>query len=489
MKSIKAEKNIVPNEVGTLLFMTIDKNRQKGYLYRQIYTDLKNSILDGKLSEHDKLPSKRDLASQLNVSVNTISSAYEQLIAEGYIYAKERSGYYVEKISYFDKGKPTKIPFPDDLKECTLEKNDWLSLSHMATNVNLFPFKDWEKSQQQAIEMHSNELAHITHQQGPYLVRQTISKIINLTRGVACEPEQVVISVGTQPLIEQLIQMQQMNKTVQIAVEDPGYARIHRHLNQIGAHVIPVPLDSKSIDIEKLTKLHADMVLVTPSHQFPMGKIMPISRRLQLLNWATQQSDRYIIEDDYDSEFKYETDQIPSLQSLDRHQRVIYMGTFSKSMLTGLRISYMVLPIPLLRKYRKRYNHLIPYNNTLNLYTLHYFIESGAYARHIKRMNHHYEIKRQLMIKTLKHYFNHSIHIEDIPAGLHFIAHFKTKKSYEEVEEAAEKEKLEVYSLRRFMLKQQTHNQKEVILVIGFAAIAEEKIDEAIKRLYRAIHE
>lgn len=475
--------------VKAMIFINIDKNRHKGYLYKQIYQEIKKAILERKLRENDKLPSKRELADSLNVSVNTISHAYEQLLAEGYIYAIERSGFYVEKITDFTKIKTEKVALPEDLKETYIEREKRYSFSHMAADISLFPFHEWKKCQQRAIENHCSEIEHIPHHQGPYLVRKTIAELISLTRGVVCEPEQVVISVGTQPLVEQFVRMQQKHEPLTIAVEDPGYARMYRHLKQIGTNVEPVPLDEKGMDVFEVVKREMDVALVTPSHQFPMGMIMPISRRIELLNWAAERPNRYILEDDYDSEFKYDTDQIPSLQSLDQHQRVIYLGTFSKSLFPGLRISYMVLPIPLLRKYRKHYDHLIPYSNTINLYTLHYFIEDGFYHRHIKRMSNHYKAKRQLLIESLHRYFGHSVEIVDIPAGLHFVAHFKTEKSYEQVEEDAKKYKLEIYSMRRFMLNRRIKHNGKVTLVLGFATIDKDDIDEAVKRLYRVIHD
>src|SRR5699024_6767355 len=159
---------------------------------------------------------------------------------------------------------------------------------------------------------HQKDLAHISHHQGPYIVRETIAKLVQLTRGVRCTPEQIVISSGTQPLIEQIIEMMQTTKEQTIAMENPGYARLYRHIKQTGANIKPIQLDEHGVDMNHLYKVNPDMVIVTPSHQFPMGMIMLISRRIELLNWTNEKAGRYIIEDDYDSEFKYETDQMPS---------------------------------------------------------------------------------------------------------------------------------------------------------------------------------
>src|SRR5699024_947563 len=226
---------------------------------------------------------------------------------------------------------------------------------------------------------------------------------------------------------------------------------------------------------------------VTPSHQLPTGTIMPISRRVDLLNWAAEADNRYIIEDDYDSEFKYETDNIPSLQGLDQHNRVIYFGAFSKTLLPSFRISYMVLPPELLTLYREHYTDWIQGCSSLLLYTLHLFIESGEYAKHIKRMNNHYKMKRQHLMKELHAKFQDKIHINDIPAGLHLLSTFKTRKSYETSIQLAEQEKLEIYTMRHFMLEDSPVLSDVIQLVIGFANITVKEIPEVVQRLQRII--
>src|SRR5699024_4394487 len=378
-----------------MFFIELDKNSQFDFLYREIYIKIKEKILQNKIKEGEKLPSKRQLAEQLDVSVNTITSAYEQLIVEGYIYTFERSGYFVEKIvkplpSQSDKQRL----IPKDLKETLPESNNnQLSLSHMDLDVSIFPFKQWFKAQQHALNKYQNQLGHITNQQGPFRVRQTLAKMIKVTRGVDCEPEQIIISVGTQHLIKQTLTILQKvsEEQLEIAVENPGYKRLYDLMEQLEAKINPISVDNDGISINEIKQSNANTIFLTPSHQFPTGAIMPISRRYDLLNWATKKDNHYIIEDDYDSEFKYQTDNIPSLQSLDGNQKVIYIGSFSKSLLMGFRISYMVLPYNLLRIYQAHYQKLLPYNNVLSLYTLNEFILNGNYFQHIKKMNLIYE--------------------------------------------------------------------------------------------------
>ncbi|MFC5587952.1 PLP-dependent aminotransferase family protein [Sporosarcina soli] len=472
-----------------MFFLTLDKSKgEEKYIYQQIYRGIKNAIFAGELQSNEKLPSKRNLAKELDVSVNSVTNAYEQLLAEGYIYSLERKGYYVENIAQFiikDDQQQNKLP--PDLKEKIADKEGWLSLSHMTADISSFPFKDWMKYQEKAIKNHKIELSEITHPQGPYLVRKSIARLIKLTRGILCEPEQIVIGAGTQSLIRNAMSMQ--NAETIVAIENPGYSRFYKMLKKMEFDVRPIPLDDEGIDIQQIEASHARFVFVTPSHQFPTGKIMPISRRIELLNWSVQQENRYIVEDDYDSEFKYETDNIPSLQSLDRNQRVIYTGTFSKTMLPGLRISYMVLPPEMLREYRDHNADLIQDSNTLGLYTLHYFIENGDYNRHVKRMNHQYELKRKLLIKQLQTTFGTSVEIEDIPAGLHFLAYFHTSRSYEEIMKRATQVKLEIYSMKRFMLSKKECATGSIGLVIGFANIHEDQISEAVKRLSKILEQ
>ncbi|MEC5423287.1 PLP-dependent aminotransferase family protein [Virgibacillus sp. C22-A2] len=470
-----------------MFFLELDKKGKSTYIYQQIYEQLKSSILEHKLTENEKLPSKRKLADSLDISINSVSNAYEQLLAEGYIYTIERKGYYVENITGFiHNNDGAKNNLPVDLEESFYDKEGWLSLSHMTANISMFPFKEWVKCQNKAIDNYKNELSEIAHPQGPYVVRKTISQMIAQSRGVKCYPEQIIIGTGTQPLMWQLMNLQKLSS--KIAVEDPGYSRIYQLLKSMNYDVSPVTLDNKGIDIHEIEAIDPNILFITPSHQFPTGTIMPISRRIELLNWASTSTNRYIVEDDYDSEFKYGTDNIPSLQSLDQNHRVIYAGTFSKTLLPSFRISYIVLPPELLRAYQNYYSDWVQGSNTLSLYTLHYFIKGGEYAKHIKRMNHHYEMKRKTLIKQLQATFKDNIDIQNVPAGLHFLAHFKTEKRYGEIEDMAKKEKLEVYSIKRFMLKEKELEGNSIQLVIGFANIKTEDIEQAVDRLYRIIN-
>lgn len=463
------------------MFIQIIREHGEKYIYQQIYEVIKNQILQRVVAIDEKLPSKRDLATQLQVSVNSVTQAYEQLLAEGYIYTIERSGYFVEDIMLFDVDNKVQKDFPEDLKEEIVQREGWLSLSHMSNNSNIFPFKSWLKHEIEAIELFSKELCELSEPQGPYMLRQNIASLIQSTRGVHCEPEQIIIHSTSQGLLEQFLYLQE-NNTI-FALENPGYARYFKLLKRHQVQLEVIPLDKNGVDIDILSKGHSKFLITTPSHQFPTGRIMPISRRIELLNWALEEEDRYIIEDDYDSDFKYKTDNIPSLQSLDYNQRVIYMGTFSKTLLPGMRISYMVLPPKLLRQYRAYFSTLIQPANILAMYTLNQFIETGAYQKHVRKMNNIYEQLRSVLIDKLTGLFQDQIEITNIPAGLHFLAKVHTEKTYDEIEKALVEQKLELYTIRRFLIQDDPTYLSERYLIIGFANIRIEEIDEALARL------
>lgn len=466
------------------MFFQIYKGRGYPAVYKQIYTHLKQLILENTFLKHEMLPSKRKLAQDLKVSVNSVAHAYEQLSVEGYIYSVERKGYVVEDIESYIKREEKSETFPESLKESHGDENPQteVNFSHIVTDAKHFPFKKWRKYQQKVIENHERELSLLPGFQGPYEVRESIATMIALTRGVSCQPEQIIIGSGTQPLIHKLMTLHSKNTTA--AVENPGYQRFYHLLKNMGFPVAPVNVDESGLSIRSLHGTDAEWVFVTPSHQFPTGTIMPINRRIELLNWAADFPDRYIVEDDYDSEFKYGIDHIPSLQSLDRNGQVVYTGTFSKTLLPSLRISYMVLPPELLKNYRKAYSDWIDGPSSLNLWTLKYFIDAGEYGRHVKRMNTYYKAKRAALVRELQHTFNDKIAIYDIPAGLHFFMDIETSLSYQEIEERAKAKKIELYTLRRFILSGDElllNNQKKII--IGFANIEDDHIRKAVQRL------
>src|SRR5699024_4793689 len=307
--------------------------------------------------------SKREFAKDLNISINSVTTAYEQLIAEGYVYSLEKKGYYIVELNAFMQENTNRKKLKESLIESRDKKRYNYSLSHMTTNSLHFPHKKWISYQRQVIKEHQYEISQLSHPQGPLEVRKAIRDLVKITRGINCYAEQIVIGTGTQPLIDQLVDL--FKSDIKAGIENPGYARVRDMLIDKGINVVEIPLDNRGADIDAVKKENPTLQFLTPSHQFPTGIIMPISRRIDLLNWASEKENRYIVEDDYDSEFKYGTDNIPSLHSLDKEEKVIYIGTFSKTMLPSFRMTYMILPINLLELYKEKHKNWLQGNNSI----------------------------------------------------------------------------------------------------------------------------
>lgn len=452
------------------------------YIYRQLYKRLKSDMLASKYESHEKLPSKRNMAKHMNVSVNSVKAAYEQLLAEGYIYTEERKGYFVEpldKLIINPEAQNTLASY----KSASEIDYDY-SFSHMSTDISEFPIDIWTKLTKRVFQDYDHYLSSIPNVKGPIELRQSIAKLVSYQRGIQCHLEQIIIGSGTNTLLMKLIQL--MSENVKITVENPGYSRFRTILQQTQTQMVPVSLDNKGISIEEIKNVQPDAIIVTPSHQFPMGTIMPVSRRISLLNWASK-TQSYIIEDDYDSEFKYETDNIPSLFSFDKNERVIYLGTFSKTLMPALRISYMILPTKLVQKFETQNQSTIPDFSILNALTLNLLIKEGHYEKYLKRMHQLYGKKRTYLIEELQMTFGNNIDIKDTQAGLHFIIEVVSPYTYEEIELRAKQHKLELYTINRFKVKALQNNGERKTLIIGFSKIKQHQIPAAVQRLKKVI--
>lgn len=466
----------------------IKRDVNKNYIYRQIYRQIKKDILLNNYLPDEKLPSKREMSERLNVSLNSVNNAYQQLLAEGYIYSVPRSGFYVEKLDMIPLSSSTDRPLSPDLEEARESKEDWISFSHMSADHSVFPLDKWLSCESKALKTHRTKLNDDStrYPQGIYSVRKAIVRLISVTRGIRCHPEQIVLGSGTQMLLSILRHI--LPHHFKYAMEDPGYWRVNRLLKLLHADIQAVPLDRKGISIDAIRQLNPNVVYVTPSHQFPTGILMPVSRRIQLLNWASKTDRRYIIEDDYDSEFKYKSDTVPSLQGMDSFDKVIYIGTFSKSLLPGLRLSYMILPQNLLRTYRQSADFLMQTCNVMAQLTLQQFIDSGEYQKHIKHMRKVYSERRVKLIGALKKRFGSSISIRGAKAGLHFIVLFHSKTPVEQIIRRAKIEKIELYHLNNYDLNKD-NRLTEPAFILGFANLPIDRIEEGVDRLYRAVFE
>ena len=393
----------------------------KQALYSQIYQEIKALIHSGELRYQDQLPSKRRLAAQNGVSQNTVINAYDQLLTEGYIYAKERYGYYVADVSY-QVEPPRQVSAPEE----TPAPQPVFDFSLSVPDTSLFPFRRLRQLYQQILKSEDPSLLAMTHPQGDSKLRHTVQAYLSQSRGVPCSSEQIILGPSSSHLLQLLIQLLKQAPTGQapqpqgLAIEDPGFHSIAPLFEHYQMPVLPIPLDDQGLDSQALSKSPANLVFTTPNHQYPTGIIMPLARRLALLRWANEADDRYIIEDDYDSEFKYGGQPIPGLKHLDQQQKVIYLGSFSRTLAPSVRLSYMVLPDRLMDRYHQLPIYQSTFLNTLNQRVLAEFMETGELVRHLNRSRSFYRKKRDQLLQAI-HQLDPDAKISGGEAGLHIL--------------------------------------------------------------------
>ncbi|MFD2680838.1 MocR-like pyridoxine biosynthesis transcription factor PdxR [Bacillus seohaeanensis] len=444
-------------------------------LYIQLYNYIKEEMKTGKLMPHTKLPSKRKFAHYLQVSQNTIEAAYGQLVAEGYIESIPRKGYFVCKVeqSLFNIKRNVEL-----VKEKAYWDEDYLyNFTIAGVDGRSFPFGLYRKLTSEVLRTENEKLLMLGHPQGEYELRETIAKYVYESRGVHCSPSQIIIGSGTQHLTKILFQLLQGSI---FAVEDPGYHRKLVTFENSEKHVKMISLDQDGIILSQLEESGANVAFVTPSHQFPCGMIMPISRRMQLLHWAEENKERYIIEDDYDSEFRYSSKPIPALQGLDSNGKVIYMSTFSKALLPSIRLSYMILPKPLIKAYQEEYFFYTQTVSRIDQAILRRFMIEGYWEKHIHKMRVIYQKKRNALVSAISQYFPDFIDIIGQDSGLHFLVRPNNGMTEKELIEQAAKYSIKVHPVSTF-----GKNDNKTVL-LGFATLSEKELYDAVGLLAKA---
>ncbi|TNO94930.1 PLP-dependent aminotransferase family protein [Bacillus sp. CD3-1a] len=451
----------------------LNMNSKKA-LYVQLYEYIKKEIKDGTISAFTKLPAKRKLAGYLQVSKNTIEAAYEQLLAEGYIESISRKGYFVCKFEQMMdvEGSETEveeIPFR--------EGNYTFDFTQTGVDTNTFPFTTYRKLINDVWQPHNNDLLFLGHPQGELSLREEIANYLYESRGVRCSASQIVLGAGTQILVKLLFQLL---KGSNYAVENPGYHRKMVVFEQGEKKVQMLSLDRDGICMADLENSDANVVFVTPSHQFPYGMIMPITRRTQLLQWAKKEEDRYIIEDDYDSEFRYSGRPIPALQGLDTDGKVIYMGTLSKALLPSLRMSYIVLPKNLIKKYQKEYLFYTQSVSRMDQEVIRKFLHEGYWGKHIHKMRVVYRKKRDRLVFEIEKYFSNHVEVIGEDSGLHILLKVHNGMREEELIKAAAKYSIKIYPVSTYY---KADTAPENVVLLGFAILSEEEIEQAVQLL------
>lgn len=456
-----------------MLMFQLNKNNDTP-LYEQLYEAIKNSIIERNILTDEKLPSKRKLAEFLNISQTTVELAYGQLLAEGYVLSKARIGYFVEDIdtlAYVETTAPQKL--------LNMPKYD-IKIDFNPGQIDLpsFPFSTWRKYMKDSIDEENGELLLVGNAQGEYELRKEIASYLYQSRGVRCQPEQIVIGSGTEHLLPMVVKLLGENNVY--AVENPGYTMTHHIFSQNNQYTTAIDVDEDGINIEQLKKSEASIAYVTPSHQFPTGAILSASRRIQLLNWANEKNGRYIIEDDYDSEFRYTGKPIAALQGMDRKGKVIYMSTFSKSLMPSLRIAYFVLPESLLPQYNEMYSYYTCTVPRIDQYTLSRFMKDGYFSKHLNRMRKIYRRKLESIIEVFNEY-NHCISITGEQAGMHIMINAKHELNAKQLSKLALQNGIRISAIEQYLASSNSdYNQQ---LLLGFGGILEDDIQQAIHQL------
>lgn len=457
--------------------LTYDLNKRGSTpLYDYLYQCIRQDIITGVLHAGERLPSKRTLAQHLSVGIITVANAYAQLAVEGYITSKEKQGYFVEDVTGYRLRHQQSAP---TLPE-TPEKEYFADFKANRISLQNFPLATWTRLMRETLSLQNDELLKTVPYNGVYELRKAISDYLAHNRAMQVDPAQIIIGAGTEYLYSRLLQM--FGPACTFAIEDPGYKKFASISASFGNPWKYIPIDDSGLKIDKLEESGADVVHISPANHFPTGIVMPVTRRLELFEWVNRIRKRYIIEDDYDSEFRYNGRFILPLYAQDTQNRVIYMNTFSKSLVPSLRISYMVLPRRLLKRYEETMSFYSCTVSSFEQYTLARFIAAGYFERHINKMKNYYREQRRQILAALQACPLAQIStINERNAGTHFLLHITTKLTEDEVRQAARAKDMHLsfysdYSYRKM-------EEAGCTLVINYAGIPSKNIAEVVKRL------
>ena len=483
-------------------------------LYQQLTEKIRLAILEGRLKPNRKLPSSRSLAKSLTISRSTVTQSYEQLESEGYLETRQGSGTYVchqipdewlksqpiEPISKETKTNHNLSKFAQNLASIdrlSVEEPDYeISFRYGNPAVKYFPIQEWRRLINRHCQNSAKLLNYFDDAAGYFPLRQEIANYLGRSRAVRCTPEQVIIVNGSQQALN-LIARILLNPGDWVAVEEPGYLGARCCFKGQMAQIQPIPVDSAGLDVETLSKCDRDfnLVYVTPSHQFPTGVTMSLSRRIALLRWA-QKTNTLIIEDDYDSEYRYGSQPIPALQGMDRSNSVIYIGTFSKILFPSLRVGYLVVPadlIPIIKKAKWLCDRFCP---ILEQYALTDWIKLGHFEKHIRRMRQLYNLRRQALIAAFEKYFGdcaltlkgtashkasqrHRVTILGENAGIHLMVKIESNLSDEIIIQKAAAAGIGLVSAQEYYLQPQNKGE----FIFGYGQLEEAEIDRGISKL------
>lgn len=459
-------------------------------LYEQIYEYIREEIRKGNLLQGERLPSARFLSDYLQISRTTVDMAYGQLVAEGYLVAKPKSGYFVGDVrELYNTGMADQQAEAEPLQR--EKKPEWrYDFSPTAIDMSQFPYATWKKITKNIMVDARSRMFALGEPQGDIELRRTICRYLHGSRGVNCDPEQVIVGAGNDFLL--LLLEKILGRHIHVAMENPTYIRAYQIFRSFAYPISLVPMDDRGMRVDKLEESGAKLAYVMPSRQYPTGISMPIGRRMEILRWAGREEERYLIEDDYDSEFRYKGKPLPSLQASDRMGRVIYIGTFSKAIAPAIRVSYMVLPYPLLERYRRECGFFSSTVSRIDQTILNEFISDGYFERYLNKMRKLYRTKHDLLLGELKD-FEKDFTVSGENAGLHVLLKDKRGRSEAALEQAAEKADVKVYAMGAFRMEEETAKEGgrtdgatrglPAVMILGYGGLTPEEIGKGISEL------
>jgi GntR family transcriptional regulator / MocR family aminotransferase len=479
--------------------VTIDR-RSSRPLHRQIYDGFRGAILRGELRGAQQVPSSRLLAQELGISRIPVISAYEELLSEGYFESRIGAGTFVSRslpetltscepsAATADGASAKARPVSRRSSAVTpIDRSAWIigkgafALGHPA--YDHFPVHIWSK----LVGRHGRNLRTSSLHYGTTLgrtdLRNSIATYLRSARGVHCEPEQILIVNGSQQAV-QIAALALLDPGDRVWMEEPGYWLAQRVFKLAGARIVPVPVDDEGMNVAAGKRLArtARLAFVTPSHQFPLGTTMSLPRRLQLLDWARTQGS-WIVEDDYDSEYRYESRPIPSLQGLDSDTRVIYVGTFSKVLFPALRTGYMVVPMDLLDRFVAVRQTIDVSQPDLNQAILAEFIDEGHFARHLRRMRSLYGERRGILEESLRKYFGNELEVLGAQCGMHLSVRLPKGLRDVDIAKRAAERNVNVWPLSSTYLGTGALQG----LMLGFGGVATQEIPRGVRALREVI--
>lgn len=449
-------------------------------LYEYLYRCIRSDILRGALSTDERLPSKRALAEHLRLSVITVESAYQQLEAEGYVYTRPKRGFFVAPVDRAPKpAEPTPIPVEAPAQVWRLD----LRSNHV--DGSRFPVATWARLTRQVLSEGGAAILSPTPHQGLFALRQAIADDLRDFKGMAVSPEQIVVGAGAEYLYLLLAQLldggRPSGREAVFAVEDPGYPKIRQVYGKCGVTCRPVPLDRQGMDLRALEASGANVVHISPAHHYPTGIVTPIGRRQALLRWA-EKNGGVIIEDDYDSEFRFTGRPIPTLQSIDARGQVVYMNTFSQTISPSMRVGFMVLPPRLLERYRRELDFYACTVPVLEQHVLARFLSGGYYEQHLSRMRKEYRARRAAVVDAFQNSpFAGRVTFSEQGAGLHFLLRLDTARPDGEIRRRAEALGVRLGFLSEY--EAIPSSRYAHTLVVNYAGLEPARLEEAVALL------